>query len=156
MANPFVTKEVNKILNDIKIPSPLKEAYACAWILINYKGVNIKMFDHHKTSSLCDFDIIVTAQNIPQARVMVDEISYNLKQHGNKVISLEGLNEGEWILLDLGDVIIHIFQEYARDIYDLDSLWRGDSQVKIPEEYYFSKAELEKSLSNANSEENYF
>lgn len=155
MANPFIEKEVNKIINEQGIEFPKNHALAVAWIIANFKGVNIKIFDVHESSSLCDFNIIASAQNVTQARSMVDEITFNLKKNGANVISIEGLTDGDWILVDMGDVIVHIFQEVSRDIFDLDSLWGAYPQVEIPSSYYFSNPEMEASGKDGSTD-NYF
>lgn len=142
MANPFVEKEVTKIIQEQNIEYPKNMAMACAWIIANFKGINIKIFDVANTSSLCDYNIIASAQNTTQAKAMVDEILVNLKKNGMELISLEGLSDGEWILLDMGDIIVHIFQELSREIFDLDKLWLGAPQVEIPQEYYFQNSEV--------------
>lgn len=140
MANEFVAKEVNKIFNQ-KDEHTKKMALAAAWIIANYKGVNIKIYDVGDSSSLCDYNIIATAQNTMQAKTMIDEIQNNFREHDGKILSLEGVADGEWMLLDAGDVIIHIFQELPRDIFDLDELWGAYPQVEIPQEYYFEHPE---------------
>lgn len=156
MANPFVEKEVAKIINTENIKYPQNMALASAWIIANFKGENIKIFDVHKSSSLCDYNIIASAQNITQAKAMVDEISFNLKKHGMGLTSIEGMTDGDWILLDLGDIIIHIFQEYAREIFNLDELWKDFSQVEIPQEYYFEHAEVTSETKSEGSTDSYF
>lgn len=143
MANPFVEKEVQKIISENQAEFPKNHALACAWIIANFKGVNIKIFDVRASSSLCDYNVIASAGNTMQAKAMVDEICYNLKRSGAKIISLEGLSDGDWILVDLGDVIVHIFQEISRDIFDLDTLWSKFPQIEIPSSYYFGQPELE-------------
>lgn len=155
MANPFVEKEVNKIINQQNIEYPKNSALASAWIIANFKGENIKIYDVQNSSSLCDYNIIASAQNITQAKAMVDEISYNLKKSGMKLHSLEGLTDGDWVLLDLGDIIIHIFQEYARELFNLDELWKDFPQIEIPQEYYFEHAELTATTSE-DSTDSYF
>jgi len=152
MANEFVQKEVEKIFKNTEDNSQAM-ALSSAWIIANYKGVNIKAFDVSKTSSLCDFNIIATAMNPTQARTMADEIQYNLKQNGAQILSVEGLSDNEWVLIDAGDVIIHIFQEISRDVFDLDSLWHEFEQLKIPSEYYFSHPEMNE---QEESTQNYF
>jgi ribosome-associated protein len=112
---------------------------ASAWILANFKGDNLKVFDLKKSSSLCDYSVLATAQNATQARAMADEISANLKHAGASVLSYEGYESADWILLDTGDIIIHVFNGPARDVYDLDLVLAKNPQVKIPEEFYFGK-----------------
>lgn len=154
MSNEYIKKEVQKILNDEKLEAPLNIAMAAAWIIANFKGINIKILDTKGTSSLCDYNIIATAENTIQAKSMIDEFLRNLKPENEEVRSLEGVEDGEWMLLDLGDVIIHIFQENSREIFDLDGLWRDLDQISIPQEYYFGEDEI--SQNKSNSPESYF
>lgn len=151
MSNPFVEKEIKKVLETAEYPTNM--ALASAWVIAHFKGINIKIFDVSKTSSLCDFNVIATAENTIQAKAMVDEIQRNLKNAGAKLISVEGLSDGEWILVDLGDIIVHIFQEISRDVYHLESLWEGSPQVEIPSEYYFGPGN---EAGTNDSSENYF
>lgn len=152
MSNEFISKEVAKILKDEK--SSKNYALASAWIIAHFKGINIKIFDTKETSSLCDYNIIASAENIIQSKSMAQVIVKTLKEHGAEVLSLEGLSAGEWILLDIGDVIIHIFQEISRDVFDLDDIWRSSEQVEIPNEYYFGEANQE--IKPKVNSENYF
>ena len=135
----YVQTEVKKVISNPGFEFPLNHAMASAWIVANYKGENLKIFDLRKASALCDYSILATAQNATQARAMVDEISANLKDNGASIVSYEGYESANWILLDTGDIIIHIFIGPARDVYDLDSVLTRSPQVKIPEEFYFGK-----------------
>lgn len=139
MANEYVQGEVKKVIDNTSFEFPLNHAMATAWILANFKGDNLKIFDMRKTSALVDYSILATAQNATQARAMVDEISFNLKQHGANIVSYEGYETADWILLDTGDIMVHVFTGPARDVYDLDMIYAKNPQVKIPEEYYFAK-----------------
>ena len=137
--NPYVQAEVKKVISNVEFEFPLNHAMASAWIVANYKGENLKIFDLRKSSALCDYSILATAQNVTQARAMVDEISSNLKENGASLVSYEGYETANWILLDTGDIIIHIFNGPARDVYDLDMVLAKNPQVKIPDEFYFGK-----------------
>lgn len=137
--NEYVQNEVNKIISNKAFEFPLNHAMASAWIVANFKGENLKIFDLRKSSALCDYSILATAQNATQARAMVDEISGNLKNNGASIVSYEGYESADWILLDTGDIIVHIFNGPARDVYDLDMVLVKNAQVKIPEEFYFGK-----------------
>lgn len=144
MANEFIQTEIKKVMENSSFEFPLNHAMATAWILANFKGEDLKVFDLKKSSSLCDYAIIATAHNGTQAKSMADEIEFNLKQHGAKILSSEGYESAEWILLDTGDVMVHIFNGPSRDIYDLDMVLVKNPQVKIPEEYYFGTPSLPK------------
>ena len=137
--NEYVQSEVNKVITNAAYEFPLNHAMATAWMVANYKGENLKIFDLRKSSALCDYSIIATAQNATQARALVDEISNNLKAVGANIVSYEGYEGADWILLDTGDIIVHIFNGPARDVYDLDMIFARSPQVKIPEEFYFGK-----------------
>lgn len=153
--NAYVQNEVKKIIEDKNFEFPLNLAMASAWILAHFKGINLKVFEA-RGSSLCDYNIIASAMNEVQARSMVEEIQVHLKaQAGTKTFSLEGMDEAEWILLDLGDIIVHVFLETTRDIFDLDTLWKDYKQIAIPQEYYFASKD-QVSTTKDDSPENYF
>lgn len=137
--NEYVQNEVKKVITNPSFEFPLNHAMATAWILANFKGDNLKVFDMRGTSALCDYSILATAQNPTQARAMIDEVSVNLKHQGASIVSYEGYESADWILLDTGDIIVHVFTGPARDVYDLDMIYAKNTQVKIPEEFYFSK-----------------
>jgi ribosome-associated protein len=139
MANEYIQSEVKKVITNSSFEFPLNHAMATAWILANFKGDNLKIFDLKKSSALVDYAILATAQNATQARAMVDEISFNLKEQGANIVSYEGYETADWILLDTGDIMVHVFNGPARDVYDLDMIYAKNSQVKIPEEFYFGK-----------------
>jgi ribosome-associated protein len=139
MANEYIQAEVNKVISNTSFEFPLNHAMATAWIMANFKGDNLKIFDLQKSSALVDFAILATAQNATQARAMVDEISANLKHHGASIVSYEGYEQADWILLDTGDIMVHVFNGPARDVYDLDMIYAKNHQVKIPEDFYFGK-----------------
>jgi ribosome-associated protein len=137
--NEYVQNEVKKVITNPSFEFPLNHAMATAWILANFKGDNLKIFDMRGTSALCDYSVLATAQNPTQARAMIDEVSVNLKHQGASIVSYEGYESADWILLDTGDIIVHVFTGPARDVYDLDLIYAKNTQVKIPEEFYFSK-----------------
>lgn len=137
--NEYVKGEVDKIMSNSSYEFPLNHAFSSAWILANFKGDSLKIFDMRKSSSLCDYTILGTAQNATQARAMADEIAQNLKAHDASIISYEGYEGADWILIDTGDIMVHIFNGPARDIYDLDLVFAKNPQVQIPEEFYYSQ-----------------
>lgn len=154
-AKEYIDNEIEKIINS-DVEYPLNMAYAATWILANFKGVNIKIFkaSESKDSSLSDYYVIASMDNTTQANAALDAVLNNLKNHGMKNISTEGRELGEWMLIDLGDIIVHIFQDAAREIYDLDRLWMDIPQVKIPEEYYYS--DNTQTVATTNSTIGYF
>ncbi|MFG1484688.1 ribosome silencing factor [Halobacteriovorax sp. HFRX-2_2] len=151
--NEFITKNVDEITDNSKLEFPLNIAMASAWILGNFKGINLKVLDMRKTTALADYFILASATNSSMANAMSDEIAKQMKRKGQTVISKEGLHQQtDWILIDLGDIIVHIFDESAREAYDIDNLWSVPT-VEIPNEYYYSSDEAE---SSADSDKGYF
>ncbi|MBK26514.1 MAG: ribosome silencing factor [Halobacteriovorax sp.] len=139
MSAEYIKTEVDKIVEDKSFPYPQNIAMAAAWIMGNFKGLNLKVLDTTKRSSLADFFIMGSANNMTQAKSMADEIVVQLKRHNVKVLSKEGLGGSEWILIDLGDIIVHVFLDNTRTTYNLDELWQDAPQIKIPNEYYFEE-----------------
>lgn len=155
MSNEYISTEVAKIVNDEQYPFPKNLAMASAWILANSKGVNLKVINVSKSSSIADYFILASANNPTQARSMADDLLFQIKKHGQEVLSKEGLADAQWILLDFGDIIVHIFQELTRDIYDLDTLWSESPHEQIPNEYYYGPQANSETDSDKDSE-NYF
>lgn len=138
MSKEHLQSEVNRIISNTSWSYPLNYAMSACMIIANFKGENIKMFDMTKGSALCDFNIVASAQNPTQARAMADEIARQFRALGTEIKSYEGYGSADWILVDIGDLIVHIFQENTRDAYDLDHVFGERPQVKIPEEFYFA------------------
>lgn len=156
MSREYVTKEVGAIYNDKNFEAPLNIAMAAAWIMGNFKGINLKVLDLREKSSIADFFVLGSAGNPTQAAAMAEEISHQMRLLGLEALSKEGLKAStDWILLDYGDVIIHVFHEPARMVYDLDSLYKNGLSIDIPESYYFSTPESERRGGNDDGR-NYF
>ncbi len=155
MNRDYILNETRKIFQSDLGDIVKKSAYASSWVLANFKSVNLKIFDLDNTNPLADFFVIGSVQNKTQAQSVANTLERVFKDNGIQVKSIEGLDEAEWILVDTGDIIVHIFQEVFRDIYDLDSLWKDYGQIQIPNEYYFSN-EVVPETNDASSFKNYF
>lgn len=87
------------------------------------KAEDIKVIDIEKRSSVADYFVIATGNSINQNKALSDYIIDDLAKEGYDIISVEGLREGNWILLDCGDIIVHIFTQNQREFYDIEDLW---------------------------------
>jgi ribosome-associated protein len=85
-------------------------------------------------TSLADHFIICTGSNTRQNQAITDEVHVRLKQDGSLPISVEGYENAEWVLMDYGDFILHVFLDRARSYYDLERLWRHAKKVEVPPE----------------------
>jgi len=156
MSRDYVTKEVAAIIADKVYEAPLNLAMASAWIMGNFKGLNLKVLDLRKVAGISDFFVIGSASNTTQASAMAEEISHQMRVNGIEALSKEGLKTNtDWILLDYGDVIVHVFHEPSRTVYDLENLYKNALSVEIPESFYFSTPTNERKGGD-DSGRNYF
>ncbi|MBA4185025.1 MAG: ribosome silencing factor [Acidobacteria bacterium] len=110
----------------------VKLAVSCA---SEKKAFDLIAIDLREIASFTEFFIIASGANVRQVQAISDEITEKLKEQLNsRVIRIEGYQTGEWILLDYGDFIVHIFEQKAREFYDLERLWRDAKRVEIPKE----------------------
>ena len=100
------------------------------------KAVNMVALDLRDIASFAEFFVIASGNNQRQVQAIADEINEQLKkQTGARPVHIEGYSTGEWVLLDYGDFIVHIFDKDSRDFYDLERLWRDAKRVELPETF---------------------
>jgi len=124
--------EISQVLTPFSdLDSEVQLAIRCA---SDKKAVGIKALDLREIASFTEFFIIASGTNQRQVQAISDEISEQLKrQLSSRAIRIEGYGSGEWVLLDYGDFIVHIFDKEAREFYDLERLWLDARKVEIPE-----------------------
>ena len=105
-------------------------AVACAKTADNKKAQNIIILDISKLTSITRYFVICTGINERQLHTIADEIEKELKTLSIKKYGIEGYQEAKWILIDYGDVIVHLFDKEMRSYYDLELLWGDAPQVK--------------------------
>ena len=92
--------------------------------------------DLREVASFTEFFIIASGSNQRQVQAIADEIEEQLKkQLKSKPVRTEGYSTAEWVLMDYGDFIVHIFEQKAREFYDLERLWRDTRRVELPKEF---------------------
>ena len=110
----------------------LKLAIRCA---ADKKALNIVGLDLRDIASFTEHFIIATGTNQRQVQAIADEIGERLKKElGLRAVRIEGYSTGEWVLLDYGDFVFHIFNETSREFYDLERLWRDARRIEIPDD----------------------
>jgi ribosome-associated protein len=136
--NEFLNQEIKKIVTEKTYPYPMNLCMAGAYIMGHYKGINLKILDLTTSNAIADYFVLGSAANPTQASSMADEIAKQMREHGHEALSREGLKHStDWILLDYGNVIFHIFLESARTVYSLEQLYQKAMSVEIPAEYYY-------------------
>ena len=99
------------------------------------KATDIKVLDLAGITSFADYFVLCTGANQRQIQAIADEVTLQIKrQAGELPMSLEGYEQGEWVLADYGDMLVHVFSVKARAYYDLERLWRNAKPVEIPSE----------------------
>ena len=93
--------------------------------LEDVKAQDIKVFNTMDLSDLFDRVIVASGTSNRQTRALASRVCERVKEHGGKVISVEGEESGEWVLVDLGDVIVHVMQPAIRSYYNLEEIWGG-------------------------------
>ena len=94
------------------------------------KGEDIKVIDITEVSILADYFIIASGMNKNQVQALVDNVEETLGRAGYECRQVEGYQTANWILLDYGDVIVHIFDSENRLFYDLERIWRDGKLVE--------------------------
>ena len=94
------------------------------------KGEDVRVIDISEISTLADFFIIAGGSNINQVQAMADSVEETLGRAGYHVKSVEGYESGNWILLDFGDIIVHVFDSENRLFYDLERIWRDGKLIE--------------------------
>lgn len=93
--------------------------------LEDVKGQDIRVFNTTELTDLFDRVVVVTGTSNRQTRALASHVREKVKEHGGHVISVEGEETGEWVLVDLGDVVVHVMQPAIRSYYNLEELWGG-------------------------------
>lgn len=91
--------------------------------LEDMKAVDIRTIDVRKQTSITDMMIIATGRSNRQVKAISDKVLETAKQTGLQVMGVEGQKNAEWVLVDLGDYVVHIMQPAVRDYYQLEKLW---------------------------------
>ena len=109
----------------------LEAARLCAEIAFDKKCDNVLLLDVRDHTVLADYFLIATAKNRRQLKAVTDSLSREIRQAGLSPRKAEGVSGGRWLLLDLGDVVVHLFDADARAFYDLESMWADALRVHV-------------------------
>lgn len=102
-----------------------KQQRAVVNALEDIKAQDIKVYNTEALTSLFDRVVIATASSNRQTRALAHSVQETARASGMQVIATEGLETGEWVVVDLGDVVVHIMQPTIRQYYNLEEIWGG-------------------------------
>lgn len=92
--------------------------------LDNEKAENIVVYDLRDKTPMADYMVVATGRSSTHIKALANKIIVSCKDHNIRKIRSEGQAQGDWVLLDAGDVIVHLFRDEVRSFYDLDKLWQ--------------------------------
>ena len=109
----------------------LEVSKKAAEILDNKKGIDIKVVYIKDVSILSDYLVIATGTSSTHVKSLAEEVEFQLKELGIVPTPIEGHRSNSWILIDYGNVIVHVFSEDTRKFYDLERLWKDGKEIEL-------------------------
>ncbi len=107
----------------------LEKAKKIAFVLDEKKGRDISILKVLEETTITDYFVIATATSSTHLKALCDEVEYKLKEEDISAARVEGYQGGGWILVDYGDVIVHIFDATSRDFFNLEKLWAAAEKI---------------------------
>jgi ribosome-associated protein len=104
--------------------------------LASKKARDLAVLDLRGLTVIADYFVVATATSAVNSRALVDAVDEAAHQAGIKGFRPEGIGDPSWVLIDLGDVVVHLFDAEHRDFYQLERLWADAPRVPIPEEFH--------------------
>ncbi len=126
----------------------IQQTLNAAW---EKKALDLTVLDLREIASFTDFFVIATGTNKRQVQAISDEVVEQLKRNGTRAARVEGYRNAEWILVDYGDFVVHVFEDKARRFYDLERLWREASRFDVLPSG-FETRDLKSEISNRKSD----
>jgi ribosome-associated protein len=112
--------------------SGIENVWLCYNAAIDKKAIEPLVLDISEISDVADYFLIASGTSLRQLQSIADELEMKLKENGEKDFHIEGYAGSNWILIDAGDLVIHLFLEDTRRHYSLEKLW-GDAKILLPE-----------------------
>ena len=133
--HPAAAHATHKQVSKEEAPAELDERILAALnAAADKKAIDLVILDLREIASFTDYFVIASGSNERQVQAIADAVQERLKTEGSNAARIEGHKTAEWILLDYGDFVVHVFDEKARRFYDLERLWRESTRVQLPPE----------------------
>ncbi|MCC7441755.1 MAG: ribosome silencing factor [Bdellovibrionales bacterium] len=130
------TQEPASAAGGAALPRDSERALECARAAIEKKAENVRVLDLRRLSGFADYFVICSATSDRQVQAIADEVIRHCKTHGARPIATEGYEDARWVLVDYGDVVVHVFVDALREYYGLEQLWAAAPRVAVPSEFY--------------------
>jgi len=112
--------------------SARERAIAIAIAALDKKAVGLEILDVAGKVDYTDYLVIMTGRSDRHAQALAQGIEDALKEKGVRPVAIEGFPHGAWVLMDFGDVVVHVFQSDARQLYDIEGLWLDARRLSVP------------------------
>jgi ribosome-associated protein len=109
----------------------LDKARLCLQIIHERKAVDPILFDVSKLTSIADYFLITSGNSCRQVQAIAKHLRKRMREEGFRPFGVEGEQDGNWVLMDFGEMVIHIFYQPVRAFYDLESLWIEAPRVRL-------------------------
>lgn len=132
LAAPVIpNRQKPKIPSELRDPKALALAIAeAAWSKNAYQT---RVLDVHRLVDYADVFVVLTGRSERHVTSIAEAIAAKMKERGAIPAGIEGRKAGTWVLLDFGDVVVHVFERYNRDYYDIDGLWADSEEIPVEE-----------------------
>lgn len=121
------------IKKELQEKSSLELATICAKAALDNKAEDLVVLDVRELSSFTDYFIIMSGRSSRHVQGLAEALEKSMRSKRISAANAEGIQEGMWVLLDFGDVVVHIFYHEQRSFYDLEGLWHDAPRVEINE-----------------------
>jgi ribosome-associated protein len=118
--------------------------------LEDVKGYDIQVFNTARLPSMFERVVIASGTSNTQVRALADRVQERIREQGSRVYGIEGESSGEWVLVDLGDVVVHIMHPTVREFYNLEEIW-GGKPVRMKSEAKAKAAKAPKKKAKAKA-----
>jgi ribosome-associated protein len=112
-----------------------ERALECTRTALDHKAYDLVVLEMGGISSIADYFVICSGRSDTQVQAIADAIDESLRRRGERPLAVEGQPHGQWVLMDYGDVVVHIFYVPVRGFYDLERLWVRAPRVELPEPF---------------------
>jgi ribosome-associated protein len=110
-------------------------ALACTRTALDHKAYDLVVLETGHLSTIADYFVICSGRSDTQVQAIADAVTADLAREGVRPLAVEGLPHAQWVLIDYGDVVVHIFYVPVREFYDLERLWARAPRVELPEPF---------------------
>ena len=131
-----------------RLPS-WQRALECTRSALDRKAYDLVVLDTAKLTSIADYFVLCSGRSDTQVQAIADAVREHLGSLGVRPLAVEGYERGQWILLDFGDIVVHVFYVPVRAFYDLERLWARAPRVELPEPFHSQARSLKTGTEHA-------